>query len=67
MKISSFLLATAFSAPTTYDTENFITSSEIDWVLSMDWARVPKTVYSESFTVKLKKRADNENLAMALV
>ena len=33
MKLGAFLLATGLAAPATYETENFITSNEIEWDL----------------------------------
>ena len=41
MKLGAFLLATGLAAPATYETENFITSNEIEWDLRHGVKHVP--------------------------
>ena len=36
MKFYSLLFTSAYCVPAKYDSENFVTSNEVSWVLSMD-------------------------------
>ena len=53
MRVLVFISASVFSAPTVFETENFVTEDEVEWELNMD------SVMGGSSTGKMQRFPDH--------